>query len=265
MTKEKDFSIMIPTRKRVEMLKHLIRSVIDNTFNLDSVEIILMIDNDDTETIQAMPSIKETFSHLITLKVIRKARSFNISDYYYNSMALEASEGKYLIAVNDDAHFINKDWDRLALAKISSYLQDKPDDIFYGITEDREIEVKRDASYWFSCFPLISKKAVDALGFFFDPDYIKDGADWDIFGLYKDVNRVLDLRVEIIIEHISVRSGRREKDALDRDVLRMQQVKPPLPGKNRDSLLVFLKNYIDTYQSHKGVNQRTWLAINKPR
>lgn len=246
-----NFSLMVPTRNRGIMLSNLIESIVNNTQELDNTEIIVIYDNDDNSTKQISENLLLRFKDKISLIFHARERSFNMSNDYFNYVANNLSTGKYLIALNDDTKFIKYAWDSEAIKKIDKYLEDKPDGIFYGITEDREIERKRNEHYWFSCFPLVSKKAVEALGFFFDPFIWKDGADWDLLALYKNLNRVLDLRLEIIIEHISVRSGRRGKDALDEENVHIHNHKIPKvsAGYNTQNYMDYLKDYILRYNS----------------
>lgn len=244
-----NFSLMIPTRHRPTLLFNLIDSIVNNTQEKDKTEIIIMHDNDDNSTLQILEQIKLKFFNKIKITICFRERSFNMNGDYYNYMATNIAQGKYLIAVNDDTRFIKFAWDTEANIKIEKYLEDKPDGVFYGVVDDREVERKRNEHYWFSCFPLVSKKAVDALGFFFDPHIWKDGADWDLLALYKNIDRVLDLRNEIIIEHISVRSGRRNRDNLDIENTNIcSNLIPKVnAGYNTMNYVEFLKDYIKKY------------------
>ncbi len=237
-----NYSILIPTRKRPQLLTNLIQSIHDTVEDKNNTEIHIAYDVDDNVTISIIGSLKETYKS-IKMDFHGRKRSYLLNDDYYNWMSTNFSEGKYIIAVNDDTKFINYAWDSIALRKIEDYLKDKPDGIFYGITEDKEVEGRRNDSNYFSCFPLISKAGVNVLGYFFDPQIYKDGADWDIVMGYKEINRVLDLRNEIIIEHISIRSGRRQKDELYDDAYYPTQV-----GKNTGKHINLLTNYISSHR-----------------
>lgn len=246
---EPNFTIMIPTRKRQHMLKALLQSIYKTAGLKNQVEVLVTYDTDDQSTIDALPEIKAQVEGY-PVQFFSRERHYSISVAYYNEMAKKAN-GKYLIAVNDDTVFLKSAWDIEALIKIENYLINRPDGIFYGITEDREVEHKRNEYNYFSCFPLISKKAVDALGFFFDPQFFKDGADWDIIETYRELGRVLDLRNEIIIEHISFRSGRRPHDLLDEDVMLIPPTENPVgpsaginKGRNINQLREFMNKNV---------------------
>jgi len=240
-----NYSIMVPSRKRPQLLINLIHTINETVEDKTNVEVIIAYDFEDHLTIEALNTIKSK-NYLFAINQVGRSRSPNINNDYYNWMATNFTNGKYLIAINDDTIFKNYAWDSMALKKIDKFLENKKDDIFYGITTDGEIERKRNEHNFFTCFPLISKSAVTALGFFFDPSFYKDGADWDIILPYKHINRVLDLRSEIIIEHISVRSGRRTKDILDCECISPESSSAGYPrlGANLNKHSTILSNYI---------------------
>jgi len=253
MNEPKNFSILIPTRHRIPLLDGLIESIVTNTQELNQTEIIVMYDNDDNSTAQQKQYFLDKYGNKIKLEFYNRERSFNMNGDYYNYMATNLATGKYLIAVNDDTKFIKYAWDTEARIKIEKFLENKPDGVFYGVTDDMEVERKRNEHYWFSCFPLVSKAAVNIMGFFFDPHIWKDGADWDLLAIYKNIDRALDLRNEIIIQHISVRSGRRGRDILDEENTHINASMIPRvqAGYNTQNYVEFLRTYIQRYGSEE--------------
>lgn len=251
-----NYSILIPTRHRPIMLNNLIDSIVNTSQEKDKVEITVMYDNDDNSTLQTKDYIIDKNKDKIKLEFYSRERSFNMNNDYYNYMGTDIAQGKYLIACNDDTRFLKYAWDTEANLKIEQYLENKSDRIFYGVVNDKEVERKRNEHFWFSCFPLVSKEAVKALGFFFDPHIWKDGADWDLFGLYQMLGRTLDLRNEIVIEHISVRSGRRERDILDveNSHINSSQIPKVEAGYNRDNYFNYLVSFISNPESYKDTN-----------
>jgi len=240
-----DFSILIPTRNRPTLLADAIESIIQTTDNKQQTEIVITYDSDDNSSAGVRPNLVARFDKYMPIKFLVRERSFNTSEDYYNWMARQHSTGKYIIASNDDVKFLKQGWDTEAKKRLEEYLQPFPDGIVYGVTADMEKETKRNEHFWFSCFPLISRRAVEAVGFFFDPMIYRDGADWDVFGLYKEIERVLDLRNEIIIQHLSVRSGRRNADSVDSESPLIQQRVPKIPaGTNFFKHTHTLREYI---------------------
>jgi glycosyltransferase involved in cell wall biosynthesis len=62
-------SILLPTRKRINHLITCLESIRNKTSNLKDIEVVLRIDNDDTETLENMDKIYE-FDSSFDLKVI---------------------------------------------------------------------------------------------------------------------------------------------------------------------------------------------------
>ena len=62
-------SILLPTRKRINHLITCLESIKNKTSNLKDIEVVLRMDNDDTETLDNMDKINE-FDSSFDLKVI---------------------------------------------------------------------------------------------------------------------------------------------------------------------------------------------------
>jgi hypothetical protein len=235
---------MIPTRHRPVLLDQLLKSIYDSTINKEQVEIYVVYDSDDNSTLQYLETKKNNLPPISTTFHV-KERSRNINNDYYNWIATNFAQGKYLIAVNDDTLFELYGWDDRAINLLNEYEKKYPDGILFGMPEDHEKESKRNENNWMPCFPLISKKAVEVLGYFFDPEMVRDGADWAIAATYKNINRVVDLRNCIVIKHLSTRSGRRNWDQVDEDSRQTDSVSPPADSfisRNSEKLLTYIKN-----------------------
>jgi hypothetical protein len=247
---------MIPTRKRQHMLQDLIRSIYSTARDPYRIETLITYDNDDRSTIDALPNLKN-ISKDYPVKFFSRERHYATSGVYYNEMA-EKAIGKYVIAVNDDTIFTKTHWDELGYKKLEEYMLGRPDRIVYGITNDFEVERARNEKNYFSCFPLLSKETIKVMGFFFDPIFPKDGADWDLVMTYRELKRVIDLRNEIEIKHISFRSGRRPHDLLDYDEMTIPGDSHPYAGKNMRRNINFLTDYILNYKENGENVKRPW-------
>lgn len=208
------FSLVITTRLRVQMLTDLLDSIYRTTKNKDSVEIHINHDDDDKETSNASESIVLKYPEIKIYFHSRPRSEFLIRDFVNWSIGSFAN-GKYILPLNDDTVFQTQDWDEKAWNKLEDYLKDKPDGVVYGNTEDNEptkAQHSPETGGQFTCFPLISKKAFDAMEGYGDPDLRSWGADVHLYSVYSKVQRICDLKEEINIFHISVHSGRRGED-----------------------------------------------------
>ena len=111
-------------------------------------------------------------------------------------MLAASSSGQYILVFNDDCVMQTSGWDTHACAFLDNSFQDG---ICYGQTSDTSADKPRDAEY--SSFPIISRKAFNALGYLMKEEFVGLGGDSSIYRIYKEVDRVVDLK-EIVIDHI---------------------------------------------------------------
>lgn len=183
-----NFSIIIPTRKRIPLLETLLKSITDKTSC--SVEIIIICDNDDTETIEWLKG-KE-------VKLLTRDRGSNLSADYYN-WALPHVTGEYIWSLNDDVEIETDEWDKIALAGLKDH------DIVMGNVQSNHYDYEGEIST-FTYFPILSRKAVDKLGYIFPCGYAGWGADSVLWEVYQE--RIVDL-TSIRVKHVT---GRKLQD-----------------------------------------------------
>ena len=105
-------SVILPTRGRTEVLKTSLMTLLDNVKEPNEVEIILGMDEDDTEVIEY---VKETLGPILQEKGVEtKANIFKPLGYenlhqYVNTLAGNAS-GDWIFFWNDDCLMQTKDW-----------------------------------------------------------------------------------------------------------------------------------------------------------
>lgn len=198
-----DFSLILPSRERLPLLQGLIESVVKHTSRLDRVEMLVCVDWDDTPTVNAARGLMLQYPWL-TLYV--GERQWNLSVGYYNKLA-KHSTGRYIQVLNDDCRFVTAGWDTLAVAVLDSHKVKWQDGIFYGRTFD-------DQKAGYSCFPLLSREALNAMGWFFHPESPGWCADIMLHKIFNNrlVRRVVDLPYHF--EHLCHHTGKRERDAI---------------------------------------------------
>lgn len=113
MTDKTTISILLPTRGRTQTLKNSLVSLISNATDATRVEIMLGIDDDDTEVKEYLQS--EVAPYLTEHSVECRAQIFQPLGYenlhtYVNTLASAAS-GQWLFVWNDDALMDTPGWD----------------------------------------------------------------------------------------------------------------------------------------------------------
>lgn len=200
-----NFSIVLASRERSQLLVALTKSIAENTHDLSQIELLVAIDDDDPESHDAARHIHGWFPWA---RFFSRPRSEWLNRDYLNWVYEKNGTGKYIIICNDDCLFRTQNWDQIALAKLEDYLKDKPDGIVYGYLEDK-LTFKH--GYGFCCFPLISRAGFLALGWAIVPVFRGWNADLWLWKTYLAVDRVCNIG-EVVIEHMAYHAGKRERD-----------------------------------------------------
>ena len=192
-----NFTLFLNSRGRVPQLRRFVEIIENVTFNLAETELIITGDDDDQETVEFLNSLHSRKTLIFNPIIGPRPKSLCGS---YNNMANKAS-GKYLFVMNDDAEILTPAWDEIALKKIWEFKKEKQikDDIIFGITSDTSVDKAHTKEY--PSFPIISKQAVNVLGFFMHENFVGLGGDSSIFRVYKESQRLVDM-TEIVVDHI---------------------------------------------------------------
>jgi len=113
-------SIILPTRKRVEMLNDTLYSIF-SLANLENInfEIIVKVDFDDLETLQYINNWGNEYENLYFIASSRKGGYLNIIDFTEDMIDL--SKGKYILIINDDLIFKTQDWNDIFEEKLNDF------------------------------------------------------------------------------------------------------------------------------------------------
>ncbi len=206
-----NFSICLASRERSTLLMNLLESIQQTTHDLSKVEVVVGIDDCDAESHDAKVHACNRYSFI---KFFSRPRSNMLNRDYINAAYDQHSQkGKYAIACNDDVVFKTQNWDKIADEKMEDYLKDKPDRIGYGFLSDSLIT----RHGFYSCFPMITREGIEALGWILSPLHGSWNADVTISRAYAGVNRICDIS-EVHLDHISYHAGTRQRDHINRHV-----------------------------------------------
>lgn len=193
-----NFTIFTPVRGRPQLVHELLGKIKENTKYLDKIECLFWHDDDDQLMIDYVSKTDfREFGFSILFFQNPRPESLN---YAINFLAKKA-KGDFCFNVNDDCQIVTKDWDEIVLNKIAQYKQEREikDNIIYCRTGDNSIDRNKEAGY--ASFPIISKQAVDVLGFFMYEDFKGLGGDSSIYLLWKAIDRIVDCQ-EVQLDHI---------------------------------------------------------------
>jgi len=248
------FSILIPTRERVPQLEIFLGTLTDNTKHHENIEVLIAYDDDDIITESYLQRCKKRFG--FNIRLYKTEQSDFINANYYNELAARAN-GEFRWLCGDDLIIVKKDWDVYLIEKINEFLAEyKGRAIYVRIKDDTPKPEPGVPDY--ANFPMISKDAIKAVGYFMPPEVPSWSADYMIYLVYSHIlsNRVLNID-EDIVNHISYLRGDREETAStgrmraahgkykisDYIPYWEERILPELRGK--------LKQYIDTYKGSR--------------
>ena len=93
-------SILLPTRENTSYLEKAINSILNKSYNPNKIEILLAINNNDTETINFLDKLnlsKINYKHIL----VEEGEGYFDAASRLNKLA-EISEGDILFSFNDD-------------------------------------------------------------------------------------------------------------------------------------------------------------------
>lgn len=206
-----NFSLLLPTRNRPRLLCNLYNSIKVNTSDLRDIEMLVVYDEDDTETASVAPALLDSW-----VRFFSRPRGSSLSRDYQNWL-YPFTRGQYIFVLNDDVEIKTKKWDQIAINKINQYLQMYPDGVFYGWTADSSVLRIHQAENAYACFPILSRQAIDILGYVMHEHYGGWSADVFLYNVYRDALSILDLS-EILVQHYSHWLGNRERDETNKSM-----------------------------------------------
>ena len=147
-------SFCLPTRGRFDLLKSSIQSLLNNAHNTNSFEVLLAMDDDDTETINLVKQYAEENPDLNINYSITPRYGYERLHVYLNDLC-KIAKGELLFLWNDDARIDTKNWD----LKIKKYVEENEKMLFLFLDNVKPREM-------YYNFPLVSKNVYETLGFF---------------------------------------------------------------------------------------------------
>lgn len=191
-----DFSVLMPVRNNIEGLRTAIGSFQLFTAKPELFEMRLMVDDNDPDISKYIGLTKE-YNLQIFIHLVKPSDNFN-ADYY--NAHIKHCRGKNIMAFNDDCYIQTNKWDDIVRKKIAEnkqfngiYFVDVWDSTRFGMDKgENRIEFPR--------FPIISRKAVDVVGFFFFNQHRNWPADKVVWNLYTSVGCVIKCH-EVKLQH----------------------------------------------------------------
>lgn len=180
------FSIIIPTRLRVDKLQGLFNSFLAMTHDLSRIEIILVIDDDDERS--AVFECPGIHIERVVVKAGRKMGELNMAGY-------KRSSGQFIMLLNDDVVVRTRNWDEKVLSVFKSF----PDEIVLVHVNDKIFQEK------LCTFPFVSRTFCEQAGGICPPDYARYRIDDHIYNVFNLLSVLGKTRIvylpDVLFEH----------------------------------------------------------------
>jgi len=193
-------SLLLPSRGRPKKFNRLISSINKTTFDLSSIELISIHDNDD-ESFYEIEFKKCKFKNI-------QIKSEQSSMGFYNSECLKKSSGESIILINDDVIFKTKNWDKL----VNNLALKHKDSIYLGYGNDLFKGSK------LPTFPILNRALIELIKDPYPVEYKGAFIDTHLNDLFQIIRKKYQDRFEylekFIIEHLHYRTGKSKVDEI---------------------------------------------------
>jgi len=193
-----EISLLLPTRGRVQMLQRLFDSLVATADGIETVEVILYIDEDDMAT--------QAVDHPM-LRLVRLVKPPRQPMGRMNQQCYEASTGRYVMLINDDVVARTRGWDR----RIKDSFGKFPDEIALVYGNDL---YQGEA---LSTMPVLSRRVCELIGGVCPQGYHNTYIDLHLFDLFKKLAKLGQRRLvyhgDLIFEHLHHEAGKASLDA----------------------------------------------------
>ena len=199
-------TVVCLTKDRSFWLKEYVASLVYNCRGVNTFEIVFLVNENDTKSINEVHKIHDIYRAYKIKLWINPTFSMNLSEDYYNKAWREGVfHGDYVWVTGDDVRMLTEDWDVKMVSAIENRLHNHPDRVLYAFPKDVTDRHKpKLGNFTWGCFPILTREAIVALGWFFPKECPTWGADIALARIFNDpqVRRALPIE-DIVVDHIS--------------------------------------------------------------
>lgn len=218
-----NFSFVLPTLGNEKLLTKMLESFERTTKHKNSIEFLLAVDKGKLFSVNK--KIKKN-SYSFRIHIYERSKTEDFTNDYYNFLANRCS-GDNIIAWNDDAWMRTQDWDEKILREIKAYGWSV---YMLDILDTARLKYKNT----FPCFPCVSRRAMNTLGWLLHKDVPMYPADKITTEVYSEVGRIIPIR-NVLIEHEHIVESDPSKSRM-MDIFVKSQKKTPVININEDVL-----------------------------
>lgn len=200
---EIQFSILMCSRGRPEILETNVTNIKLLATNPDEVQILIGADDDDSATVATVRELQDRF---INIELVVRPRFKNLHQFY--NVLASKSAGKYVWGMNDDSLVEYDSWDTNFSTQIEDLISPYPDRIGYFAISSNSSDTLGD----YGEFPIVTREALTTLGFMDYEGVAAWGCDRVMQRIYQSVGRAFHIKVDRPMRHIFHEGGTQQND-----------------------------------------------------
>jgi len=211
-----DFSLIIPTRDRLDRLKNCLLSFFNKATRKHHNEAVLIADHDDK-------SIRDFSDFIIgnelNVRIILVWRStMMIRDY--NNYGAQCSLGRYVWTLNDDYQMVTDNWDSILKKRIEDFCRRNKDRIAYVMVDDNTHTFWNLHEQQGCTCPIMTRETVEAMNAAMPWQINSWGADVALYGIFKSLvkPRIVDAIADVKVLHLNRHNNSHKVDEINERV-----------------------------------------------
>jgi len=235
MTKPK-ISILLPTRKRTDLVVKSIGSLLANAANTADIEILIAYDDDDNESKDFFATVWPAFIQqtAATTRVFELERYGYLRLYKYVNFLADQASGDWLMFWNDDALMATENWDTKIIEKTG----------WFGLLRMPCINM----NHPFALFPIIPNSWLKLFGKISPVNH----SDWWIYHVTNSAQRMQNIDVLVYHDRADVTGNNNDQTFAEqsyaadgKDPNNPEDYSNPERLKELNEWILKLKNYIE--------------------
>lgn len=231
MNKNKLITIIFPSRSRINLVKKLLLSIEEKTYNKEWIEVISICDHDDKETISLFQEISSQITYDFKFVSRKQKEKLDLPNDYYDIGLKLASDSYFTWILGNDCEITTDNWDQLfydainnSLPYIFSDVEKNTKFYYFKISDDthwnKNIKLLDSEVDNSCCFPILSSNYCKTLGEFYPKEIPTWGGDTALYDLCdkSNITNIINASDIIEIKHYCHHNNRVEQDVISKKI-----------------------------------------------
>ena len=247
-------SIVIPTRDREVKFTKTIEALQLCTCHPENLELLIIVNDDD---LVSQTYVKKVMARhgMLKHKLLLRPYSIALNRDYYNWAADQAT-GDLVWIYADDLIVVAPNWDTTVNEQVGNMYTRNPDGVFIVSIKDNTPPPSHRLPK-FPCFPMFTRQAREALGFWLHPKPNNWGVDYIMYMIFGPLGRICNIHDRNYINHVSYHSHQEQPDQTNVRIGSVFNSTKMIPHHNTDRILAeevpLIQQQLRDYLKEKGV------------